>query len=290
MRGDSALAADGQRANLDTRPLNPDQLPHNLQRHIVLSDYHHRTYLHRDPVSGKTEIRHAHDERALAVVEKFMLHWKPDVIHLAGDWVDFYKISRFCKVPPDEDELFDSVTAVRKIFGRIRQAHPNATMYYELGNHELRWELYVEANAHAARNILDTSYNTLFQARDLGITILPYKERLAILPGLLDVTHGDLVRKGSGMTARGMLEKGTSGVSGHTHRLGTIYKTTRTGTTSWSENGCLCSLSPDYAVNVDWQQGFSLIWVDKDREWYQVQQVPIIKGKIFYEGRFYTAA
>jgi len=73
--------------------------------------------------------------------------------------------------------------------------------------------------------------------------------------------HGDITRKFSGYTSRGEFEReNTSGVSGHTHRLGAYYTTKRSGRYIWVESGCLCSLSPDYIQGVpDWQHGISLV-------------------------------
>ena len=70
---------------------------------------------------------------------------------------------------------------------------------------------------------------------------------------------------------------------GHTHRLGIYYRRNRGGVHAAYENGCLCSLEPEYAQYPDWQQGFSVVHVDKGG-FFNVQQIPIIGRKTFLYG------
>ena len=91
-----------------------------------------------------------------------------------------------------------------------------------------------------------------------------------VCPDLL-VTHGDVVRKYGGYSARGMLDKFYhSVIMGHTHRLGmTAQRLPGIGSKqdkqiyAW-ELGCLCDLNPVYASAPNWQNGFGIISVSKD--------------------------
>lgn len=285
------IRGEKRQSDFITRPLREEEVAHHNQheRHIVLSDYHHRVYAHYDYVSGKSEVRKAHDPLAMRVVEEFMAWWRPTHIHYLGDMVDFHAISKFCKSAPPEDELDESIQAVRGLFWKHRTAHPHAVMAYYQGNHEQRWEAYLEQHASPIRKLGVLSYEAIFGARELRMSIHPYKKRVQILPGVLELTHGDKVRNKSGLSAHAMLEKGVSGISGHTHRLGMIYKTNRAGATLWAENGCLCRLDPDYMEDPDWQQGFSVIYVDKHNARFHCDQLPITgqgqTRRIVYAGK-----
>ncbi|KKM05312.1 hypothetical protein LCGC14_1755390 [marine sediment metagenome] len=74
-------------------------------------------------------------------------------------------------------------------------------------------------------------------------------------------------------------------VAGNSHRLGSYYKRNRFGVYGWWENGCLCTLTPDWVSWPNWQQGFSLVHFSRDRFW--VEQLQIINRKFVYAGKLY---
>jgi hypothetical protein len=95
--------------------------------------------------------------------------------------------------------------------------------------------------------------------------------------------HGDLVSKESGMTARRELAKeGLSGCSGHTHRLGQIYKRNRSGLYTWIESGCLCDMHPEWLRGTaDWMPGLSVVsFNDADSDMFYATVVPVIEGRV----------
>ena len=102
------------------------------------------------------------------------------------------------------------------------------------------------------------------------------------------VTHGDLVLKHSGQSAKAHFEKyGTSILHGHTHRLGIYYKRDVRGIHAAYENGCLCRLDPEYAIHPNWHHGFSMVQVEEGGFFY-VEQIPILNRKtLFYGGKRY---
>jgi hypothetical protein len=270
----------------------PEQ--HRFERHIVIGDLHYRTYNQRvyDPVKGAyvERRRTCHDPDALRVTEAFMRSWKPDVIWLLGDLVDFPQLSRFDKEAYDSEGLEQDLLGVRAVLRRIRRDHPKAQMHYLLGNHEERLERYLRANAPALRWLTALTFHHIFDAQELGMHIYPYRERVPVLPGVLELTHGDKVAQKSGYTAHKMLEAGISGISGHVHRLGMVFKTTRAGMTVWIENGCLANLDPEYVHSPNWQSGFSVVYVDRKNARFHADIVPITASKrIVYAGELYEA-
>lgn len=97
--------------------------------------------------------------------------------------------------------------------------------------------------------------------------------------GSLKIIHGDMVRKFSGYTARGELEKhDSSGISSHTHRGSAYYYRTPERYLAWFESFCLCDLNPEYISEPNWQQGFLYGYIEKDS--FAVTPIPIVDGKI----------
>jgi hypothetical protein len=269
----------------------PEQ--HRFERHVVLSDLHYRTYNQQvwDEARGryKAITRTVHDPVALRVTEVFLRSWKPDVIWFAGDMLDCAPLSRHEKEPFDEEGFQQDLDGLLVVLRRFRRDHPKAQLHYLLGNHEHWLPKFLSKNAKPMRWLAALSYQSLLDSKALQMPIYPYRERVPILPGIFEVTHGDKIAPKSGQTAQKMLEAGTSGVSGHVHRLGTAFKTTRVGTTIWAENGCLCDLNPSYTTDPNWQQGFSVVYVDRKNARFHLDQIPIVNGRIVYAGELYEA-
>jgi hypothetical protein len=262
-----------------------------FERHVVLSDLHYRTYTQQvwDAEAGKYRgvQRTVHDPAALRVVEAFLRSWKPDVIWFNGDMLDAAPLSKHEKEPYESEGLEQDILGVRAIFRRFRRDHPRAEMHYLLGNHEAWLAKYLRRNAVELRWLSALSYQVMFDSAALRMPIYEYGERVPILPGVLEVTHGDKIAPKSGYTAHKMLEAGISGVSGHVHRLGMVYRTTRTGTTVWAEGGCLCSLEPSYVRDPNWQLGITVLYVDRKNSRFHIDQIPIVGNRMVYAGETY---
>jgi hypothetical protein len=124
----------------------------------------------------------------------------------------------------------------------------------------------------------------------LGITYEP--EDTILANGALRVSHGTRVRQKAGYTATAELESvmyGHGTITGHTHRLGTVYAKTPAGVVSASEGGCLCDLHPQYAKNPNWQQGLTLVYSSLTTTEYHVLSVPFINGACVIEGKRVSA-
>jgi len=53
------------------------------------------------------------------------------------------------------------------------------------------------------------------------------------------------------------------------------------------EQGCLCSLKPNYLVNPNWQHGFCVFWKKPDKPRFQVMPVVIPDYEFFFGGKSY---
>lgn len=223
------------------------------------------------------------------VVEQLFLFLRDnrfDRIVINGDLVDFYDISRF--VSRKEVPIEDEVKQTRLFLDRLRSLH-DGPIDFTVGNHELRLELYLRTDANKLRGLEVLELPNLLGFKDYHINNHG-EEGFMLRPHFL-VYHGTVVRKHSGWSAKGELEKhGISGISGHTHRLESYHVTDRQGTRSWMEQGCLCSCDAEYITGVpNWQQGFAIGEFAYDSKWFHVQRIPILDRKLMINGTDYSS-
>ena len=220
-----------------------------------------------------------HDEQCLALVKLFIKDIKPDGVRLNGDIVDCYSISSFTKDPMHRADLLTERRYAQDLMGHIAK-YSQDNMWLE-GNHEKRlWRLIAD-RAPALGVFEEVSFPKLFKLDNFGFKWSPYGDLTRL--GHLRITHGELVRKDSGATAKAYWNRyRTSVLIGHTQRFGAFYITCLGEQYACFENACLCDLRPDYTPNPDWQQGFSVVHVASDKT-YNVQQIPIFKrdGRAF---------
>lgn len=228
------------------------------------------------------------DKRVLNLVLGFINDLKPHGVILNGDIVDCYSISDFDKSPLSKASLKREIEGAQRLMGRL------STIKEKLwigGNHEDRVRRHVWKNpklfsgldqASALRVVDALDFPEMFGLGEHGFTWRSYGGTFNL--GKLLVTHGSLVSKHSGQTARAHMDKyGTSVLVGHTHRGGVYYKRDVRGVHAGYENFCLCSLTPEYAQTPNWQQGFSVVHVAPNG-FFSVQQIPILPGNRFFYG------
>ena len=255
-----------QRSNEPTRLTTKK----GLVKAAILGDFHH-------PYQ---------DSDVVLAVEGFLKATQPDYLIYNGDVNDFYQVSDFSQDPRRLGQLQDDIDITTTMFKRQHELCPEAKQIFIEGTHENRWFKYLQKHAPAVSQLRGTTISALYQLAELGIEYVPF-ERGLLINGSFLIIHGDIANKHSSATAKAHFEKnGGSGICNHTHRLGSYYKRDRYKTHGWWENGCLCSLNPDWLTNPDWQQGFSLITFE-DTGRYFVEQIPIIKNKFIYGGRVY---
>lgn len=208
----------------------------NLTKFVALGDIHF-------PFENTTSLEKA---------TRFLIKYKPHYLVLLGDIVDCYSLSRFDKDPRRILSLQTEFDLATMWISFISTALPTTKIIYIEGNHERRLQKYL--NSHPEISSLRTL--TIPQLLHLDELNVPYVKNFTL--GDLFFTHGEVVRKHSGQSARGEMEvNDTSGISGHTHRLSHFFKTTTHRDLQWLEAGCLCSLEPTYLdTKPNWQNGF----------------------------------
>jgi UDP-2,3-diacylglucosamine pyrophosphatase LpxH len=219
----------------------------------------------------------------MKIIEEFSLWFKPQKVFILGDLVDFYQLSRFDKDPKRMDHLQDDIDSARGELERIRTANPRSEIVLFEGNHETRLRKWLWNNPEVS-SLRALSIQELLTLKQYDIKWVGALE--TYLHHEYSLEHGSIVRKFSGYTAKGMMEKnGLSGISGHTHRMGKHYHTDLSGDYLWVENGCLCDRKPDYVKNPDWQNGFSVGFFKKNNTRFHIDDICITDGKAVYAGR-----
>ena len=245
-----------------------------LERHVILSDIH-GPYV---------------NQPAFKMVLDFTREFKPTHIDIIGDCVDFFDVSRYTKDPLRKMFLGREVAfTIDVILAELRAAAPKSKITWVAGNHEDRLTTYLANRAPELASLPSLDMRSLFETEKLRIIYTTS----AIELGDTVLTHGHMARKGSGATARAMLDTyGRSVVHGHTHRLGAIYKTSNHKTFMAFENGCLCSFDVPFIKDgmADWQLGYSVAYLMGDGR-FRFEQISIPDDlTLAYGGRLYGAS
>lgn len=230
-----------------------------------------------------------HDEKSLESVVKFLTDFKPDALHINGDMLDCYQLSRFDKDPKRVLELQDDLDKATEWISKFRKAIPKGEIYYHLGNHEERIKRYKWGSPELS-SLKALTLEEMLHFKENNVQKLDY-DKPYVHQGRFLIYHGSIVRKNAGYTAKAELEKwGISGISGHTHRAAKYSKDDMSGHKEWIENGHLCDSSKcDYILGVpDWSQAISVVYLPKDKkDPIIVDQIPIYNHKINYQGKQY---
>lgn len=236
------------------------------------------------------------DKRALRVVLSIIAELRPDCVIHNGDLLDCYHLSTFDKNPDRLYSLQIEIDKGRELLHQIAQVAPKARRILLEGNHEHRltkqlWRLSGAARVFARLRITAATLTWPVQLGldEIGFEFVPYREqgREMLLPRLI-VKHGDRLSAFSGYTARKEHDLyGCSGLSGHTHRLGTYYTRDKNGNHVWQETGCTCGVIAEYAPTANWQQGCVVITHVGNR--FNMEPIYIEKGQAIFRGELFKA-
>jgi predicted phosphodiesterase len=225
-----------------------------------------------------------HDPAAVAVALRIVTDVQPTDIVLAGDLLDAYTLSSFDKDPGRLASLQDELDAATSLLASLRALAPDSTITFVPGNHEQRLSRHLKRHPEL-HGLHALTWPSLLSLDSLNIRAIP-EDTVHTWHGMV-VEHGTLIRRHSAYTSRAQIEqRGVSGISGHTHRLGTHYLTNMAGAHVWIENGCLARLDPEYVFGTpNWQQGFSVLTATDGPP--AVEQVHIHDGHATFRGHTY---
>lgn len=236
-----------------------------------------------------------HDQRAIDLTCKILEAAKVDRLIFMGDVLDMGCFTHF---DSDKGKLPGSFqkerNAWRKVGGQIIQAAGGVPAQLEQGNHEFRYMRGFLWQMPQFRDYQGLSWGDILYCAELGVEWVPGSEIWLANKNFL-VTHGKIVRKHSAYSAKAEFDdRGVSGASGHTHRMGQ-YFVTRTGTNkvySWTECGHLSKNPPHYQRpnegRGNWQQGFAIMGVSK-QEFCTPELVPFWTRGSKYRARWHDS-
>jgi predicted phosphodiesterase len=221
-----------------------------------------------------------HDKQALMVALRTGKQEQVDSILLNGDILDFYQLSKFTK-----DYRKPSVKAELDIFrffiDQLKQRFPEASIYYKLGNHEVRLDRWIKHNAQMFDGMLDLEHLIDFKGAD----VVYLKDNIGVKFGKLNIIHGHEVRANGSLVniARTYYMKTNSNIMlGHWHQVQEYATKTLNGDIhgAWA-TGCLCKLDADYTYGINsWSHGFAIVESTDDKGNFRVRNYKIINGEL----------
>lgn len=221
-----------------------------LARHLVLPDVH-------VPFQ---------DDPAVAAWLRFSEGYKPDVIHVIGDVLDCYTLSRFDKNPARKSSIQDEADAASILLTEVRRLNPNAAIHFSEGNHEARLRTTLWGPSKVLAPIRGLTIPALLDLPALGIkwhpSSVPY-----LVHGNLWCTHGDIARKSNWSMTHGgagasavMRRIGGSVIMGHTHSMGMSFFRHWDRPIEGYECGSICRFDMEYLVALPaWHTGWATI-------------------------------
>lgn len=186
-----------------------------------------------------------------------------DSVIINGDFMDFYRESKFDKNPAISDYFYEEQEWGVEILSLLQNMFHN--VFLKKGNHDVRRERYIQSFAQRYPEFLGLSdyEDYLFYE---GSTIKFIEDYQVIKYGKLNGIHGHEYRVGGIHTAHNRLHKTFDNtISGHSHKWNSTVVPKIGGNLigSWAV-GCLCNLNPAYAPMNDWTHGCAL--TEKDTE------------------------
>lgn len=196
-----------------------------------------------------------------------------------GDMLDFYELSKYPKDPAVEEPLDVDLAAwytmLQGVRSRLGEGKP---IDVNPGNHDIRYEMYLRSDAKKLSGLKLLELPKLLKIHEHGAVL---HTKAGFMFGDTRVYHGESVRQHAGESAKyEMAAWGTSGTSGHVHRLAKHLRTTSNGTMCWTESGCLCLLDAEYMTrDPNWQHGAVLLFRHASGRVHQ-DLVRIVDGRV----------
>jgi hypothetical protein len=197
-------------------------------------------------------------------VLKFARDFQPQTVVVNGDLVDLESISKYPATLQARQSLLEDLRAAEDVLAQWRATVDQARIVLVEGNHEARLQKYLTRNAPELEGLPGLTIPELLHTDEHGVEYVgPYGKGLSWHS--VYIYHGSVIRKESAYSAAAELkERWTSGVTGHTQRLGSHFFTDGMGIPhQWVEGGCMTTLEPSRTAPAhmrpkqqNWQNGF----------------------------------
>ena len=237
------------------------RLPEDLKKIGVLSDIH-------VPF---------HSLEALTCAIKYLKEQNVDSIILNGDVFDMYTQSKHEKEKQYRD-LPREIEMGRNFLQKLRDIFPLIPIYYKMGNHENRWQRYLNQEAEEFAQLHEMQFEQFFRLDKLAIKFVP--DWQGIEAGDLLILHGHEIMAGGMNPSQTTFNKTfCNTLIGHVHRTtSTIKKNGFKKFIHSYSTGCLTHLSPKYYPFAQHNHGFALVEITEGAS--KVTNIMIKDGKI----------
>lgn len=266
----------------------------------------------RTLVAGDAQIPFQ-DERALENFQIIVGETQPDRIVFLGDMVDLAPLSKFSQRREWVGSTQDTIDRYHKLLALTRANAPNSEIYVIDGNHEQRFDNYINKNAmevlglrraNMSHELAALSLRNLVRYEDLEIkSIDGYPNGVLWLEDDLKCIHGTNAGKGGINAGKYLSQERESTIYGHSHRQELAYRTfaRRIGsaTIAAASPGCLSltdgtvpgfrhTISPNGELvghSEDWQQGVLII--DHNNRHHNITPVRFTDEGFYLDGKFF---
>jgi transposase/predicted phosphodiesterase len=198
---------------------------------------------------------------------------------LNGDVMDAHEISTHDK-DPSLPRYVEEVRLTRQLLAWLRAEFPDQRIVYKCGNHDARLQRYIANRAPAIEALEGVGLPSVLKFADHGVEWVD--DSTVIRLGKLNVVHGHEYRGGGGVNpARWLYLKARSvALTSHFHRTSEHHAKDISGKheAAWSI-GCACELHPKYLSLNEWNNGFSLVHVEQDGQFW-VRNLRVMNGKV----------
>lgn len=217
--------------------------------------------------------------------------WQPDVVDILGDLDDACPVSRFSDGRPNEieDAVVTYAPLVKKFFEDLREIVPDAEIHYATGNHEARYDDYIEKKAPALRGLITPEL--LWGTDSTGVSLSYYSDPPVHRYGDIFVHHGPYAAAKGGESVRKVLDDfNVSATVGHSHRQAYVAKSFPLAGRELRgyELGHMTDIYSSgmgYDMKHDWQGGFGYAHVVNDHPHVSLVGIRdnafVLDGKVF---------
>lgn len=218
-----------------------------------------------------------HSVEAVVCAIKHLREQNIDCLYLNGDTFDFYSISRHEK----EKDLRDfpkEIEMCRNFLQKLRDIFPTIPIYFKAGNHENRYQRYLNEQAEEFAQLHEMQFDKFFRLDVLDFTYVPDWQGMEM--GDLLVCHGHELMAGGMNPSQSTFNKTfCNTLIGHVHRnTNTIKKDGFKRYIHTYSTGCLTQLSPKYYPFAQHNHGMAIVTIENGKS--KVDNIIIKDGKI----------
>jgi predicted phosphodiesterase len=218
-----------------------------------------------------------HSLEALTCAIKHLRISDIDCLVLNGDCFDMYTQSKHEKEKQYRD-LPREIEMNRNFLQKLRDIFPTIPIYYKMGNHENRWQRYLNQEAEEFAQLHEMQFEQFFRLDKLAINYVPDWQGIEVADLL--ILHGHEIMAGGMNPSQSTFNKTfCNTLIGHVHRTtSTIKKDGFKKFIHSYSTGCLTHLSPKYYPFAQHNHGFALVEITDGKS--KVQNIMIKDGKI----------